>query len=114
MAYYGATDNINFLLHSLIAKVEKLEKTIQNQQVDTDKIVNDSEIEALQAKFPKSYIPKNFSELRTEVINLGNNDIIRLKDYNTLTETVLGLTTQIEEIKKNKLSSIVGKNKDHE
>jgi hypothetical protein len=87
MTYFGVDSNTNVLLHSLIAKVTRMELVLELFQTNSKEGEDDPTL------------PKNFKELRELVVHLAQNDVERTKESKTWTDIIVEQSKNINDLK---------------
>jgi hypothetical protein len=82
MTYFGVDCNTNILLHSLIAKVTKMELALESSDGGDDPM-----------------LPKTFQELRSIVMHLAQNDVDRIKETKNWTDIMVQQSKDINDLK---------------
>lgn len=87
MTYFGVDSNTNVLLHSLIAKVTRMELALEVFQTNSKEGEGDPTL------------PKNFKELRELVMHLAQNDVERIEESKNWTDIIVEQSKNINDLK---------------
>ena len=82
MTGWGKACNTNILIHSLIAKVTKMELALETSSGGDDPM-----------------LPKTFQELRSVVMHLAQNDAERMKETKNWTDIMVQQSKDINDLK---------------
>lgn len=85
MTYFGVDSNTNVLLHSLIAKVTRMELALEVFQTNSKEGEGDPTL------------PKNFKELRELVMHLAQNDVERIEESKNWTDIIVEQSKNIND-----------------